>query len=80
MTAVPADERVAWIKTSMKRYTKSELTTALRSPKQKSMTMNILKPITPLIKTLQIIERGTITAAFLISSLICKAVNVDWLL
>lgn len=45
-----------------------ELKAFSRSPLQNSMAINMPKPIDPLIKTLSIMEVGTATEAFVISS------------
>jgi hypothetical protein len=52
----------------MKGYPVVDLRADSISPMQKSMASNMPNPIDPLIRTLSMIERGTATEAFVISS------------
>jgi hypothetical protein len=68
ITAVPATEPVACWKIAMKGYPVGDFRASSILPMQKSMAINIPNPIEPLIRTLSMIERGTATEAFVISS------------
>lgn len=68
ITAVPATEPVACWKIAMKGYPVVDSRADSMSPMQKSMASNMPNPIDPLIRTLSMIERGTATEAFVISS------------
>lgn len=68
ITAVPAMDPVASKKIARKGYPVGDSRADPRSPLQNSMAINMPKPKDPLIKTLSMIEVGTATAAFVISS------------
>ena len=73
MTVLPESECVAWRKMGMNGYCRGGVCKiVVMSPSEKRIASSMPKPRKPFNMMLVIIDRGTITAAFWISSDICR--------